>query len=246
MENMKIKLFSLLILVLSPYLGYSQINLLKGLGLDVSLYVDPATAGAVNGYSSQLKSGQNKVIDKQDKLQKAQLFIAAEMERINTIQGKIYEGLSEVSGTVSNGLQVNRILFTEIPECYDYIKEIKRLAVRHPQYSVFASKAASRAYEEAAAIAVEVNSIIGKGKKEYDENGEEKKSLATAGDRWIVLSSIEHKIRMFKLWLLAIKMSFESIEEAGFWRSVNPFQGYINTDKDIIQNIMDKFKQYQY
>ena len=51
---------------------------------------------------------------------------------------------------------------------------------------------------------------------------------------------------MFKLWLLAIKMSFESIEEAGFWRSINPFQGYINTDKDIIQNIMGKFKQYQY
>jgi hypothetical protein len=236
MENMKIKLFSLLILVLSPYLGYSQINLLKGLGLDVSLYVDPATAGAVNGYSSQLKSGQNKVIDKQDKLQKAQLFIAAEMERINTIQGKIYKGLSEVSGTLSNGLQVNRILFTEIPECYDYIKEIKRLALRHPQYSVFASKAASRAYEEAAAIAAEVSSIIAEGEDK----------LATAGDRWIVLSSIEHKIQMFKLWLLAIKMSFESIEEAGFWRSVNPFQGYINTDKDIIQNIMDKFKQYQY
>lgn len=236
MENMKIKLFSLLILVLSPYLGYSQINLLKGLGLDVSLYVDPATAGAVNGYSSQLKSGQNKVIDKQDKLQKTQLFIAAEMERINTIQGKIYKGLSEVSGTLSNGLQVNRILFTEIPECYDYIKEIKRLALRHPQYSVFASKAASRAYEEAAAIAAEVSSIIAEGEDK----------LATAGDRWIVLSSIEHKIQMFKLWLLAIKMSFESIEEAGFWRSVNPFQGYINTDKDIIQNIMDKFKQYQY
>lgn len=236
MENMKVKLFSLLILVLSPYLGYSQINLLKGLGLDVSLYVDPATAGAVNGYSSQLKSGQNKVIDKQDKLQKAQLFIAAEMERINTIQGKIYKGLSEVSGTLSNGLQVNRILFTEIPECYDYIKEIKRLALRHPQYSVFASKAASRAYEEAAAIAAEVSSIIAEGEDK----------LATAGDRWIVLSSIEHKIQMFKLWLLAIKMSFESIEEAGFWRSVNPFQGYINTDKDIIQNIMDKFKQYQY
>jgi len=236
MENMKVKLFSLLILVLSPYLGYSQINLLKGLGLDVSLYVDPVTAGAVNGYSSQLKSGQNKVIDKQDKLQKAQLFIAAEMERINTIQGKIYKGLSEVSGTLSNGLQVNRILFTEIPECYDYIKEIKRLALRHPQYSVFASKAASRAYEEAAAIAAEVSSIIAEGEDK----------LATAGDRWIVLSSIEHKIQMFKLWLLAIKMSFESIEEAGFWRSVNPFQGYINTDKDIIQNIMDKFKQYQY
>lgn len=236
MENMKVKLFSLLILVLSPYLGYSQINLLKGLGLDVSLYVDPATAGAVNGYSSQLKSGQNKVVDKQDKLQKAQLFIAAEMERINTIQGKIYKGLSEVSGTLSNGLQVNRILFTEIPECYDYIKEIKRLALRHPQYSVFASKAASRAYEEAAAIAAEVSSIIAEGEDK----------LATAGDRWIVLSSIEHKIQMFKLWLLAIKMSFESIEEAGFWRSVNPFQGYINTDKDIIQNIMDKFKQYQY
>ena len=110
MENMKVKLFSLLILVLSPYLGYSQINLLKGLGLDVSLYVDPVTAGAVNGYSSQLKSGQNKVIDKQDKLQKAQLFIAAEMERINTIQGKIYKGLSEVSGTLSNGLQSPNVM----------------------------------------------------------------------------------------------------------------------------------------
>ena len=29
----------------------------------------------------------------------------------------------------------------------------------------------------------------------------------------------------------------------GFWNSINPFAGYINTDKGIVENIMNRYKE---
>ena len=64
----------------------------------------------------------------------------------------------------------------------------------------------------------------------------------TAGDRYKLLDSIESKIRSFKIWLLTIQIGLENAQRIGFWRAINPFDQYINTDKDIVENIMRKFK----
>ena len=49
-------------------------------------------------------------------------------------------------------------------------------------------------------------------------------------------------VKKLKLWLLAIKLNLERAERLGFWNAINPFQGYINTDKSIVENIMKKYK----
>ena len=67
-------------------------------------------------------------------------------------------------------------------------------------------------------------------------------NLATAGDRYRVLDNIEQQVRMLKIYLISVQLALENAEYAGFWKSINPFQGYVDTDKDIIQNIMKKFK----
>ena len=37
-------------------------------------------------------------------------------------------------------------------------------------------------------------------------------------------------------------MNIERAKRLGFLKAINPFQGYINTDKTIVENIMIKYK----
>jgi len=216
---MKVKLFNLILLFL-PYIGSAQ-----------KIYMDPVTAGAMVGYAVTLKGGHERAEKEQDKLQKAQTFISAQVALVKKVQDKVYKGLSEAGGTIQNAIQVKNI-GEETKQCVEYSKSISQLVERHPQYAIFGAKATQRCYEQTLKIANEMSNILADGET----------NLATAGDRYRVLDNIEHQVRMLKIYLISVQLALENAEYAGFWRSINPFQGYIDTDKDIIQNIMQKFK----
>ena len=216
---MKVKLFNLILLFL-PYIGSAQ-----------KIYMDPVTAGAMVGYAVTLKGGHERAEKEQDKLQKAQTFISAQVALVKKVQDKVYKGLSEAGGTIQNAIQVKNI-GEETKQCVEYSKSISQLVERHPQYAIFGAKATQRCYEQTLKIANEMSNILADGET----------NLATAGDRYRVLDNIQHELRMLKIYLISVQLALENAEYAGFWRSINPFQGYIDTDKDIIQNIMQKFK----
>ena len=216
---MKVKLFNLILLFL-PYIGSAQ-----------KIYMDPFTGGAMAGYAATLKGGHERAEKEQDKLQKAQTFISAQVTLVKKVQDKLYKGLSEAGGTIQNAIQVKNI-GEEVKQCTEYSKSISQLATRHPQYAIFGAKATQKCYEQTAKIVNELSNILADGET----------NLATAGDRYIVLDNIEHQVRMLKIYLISVQLALENAEYVGFWKSINPFQGYIDTDKDIVQNIMQKFK----
>ncbi|MDO4881140.1 MAG: hypothetical protein Q3983_07655 [Capnocytophaga sp.] len=199
-----------------------------------TIYIDVATTAAVTAGDVALTSKQKDIIKEQDKLKKAQLLVGAQVTLVEEVQRKIYKGLSEVSGTITNAIQVKNI-YSEVEQCVKYSKEVATLVKKHPQYAFLQTKAIQRAQEEATKIISEVSNVI-KG---------DGKILMTAGDRFRLLESIERKVSTLKIWIITIKIGLENIERIGFWKAINPFQGYINTDKDIIQNIMNKYK-YQF
>lgn len=199
-----------------------------------TLYIDVATTGAVFAGDKALTSKQNSIIEEQNKLKKVQLLVGTQVTLVEEVQGKIYKGLSEVSTTISNGIQVKNI-YDQVEQCVKYSKDVAKLVKKHPQYTIFQVKAVQKAQEEATKIISEISTII-------KSDG---KILMTAGDRYRILDSIESKVRSLKIWIITIKIGLENIERIGFWKAINPFQGYINTDKDIIQNIMNKYK-YQF
>lgn len=194
-------------------------------------YIDLTTTLALKLYSDNLEKQQQKTIDEQTNLQKAQTWVGTQMVVANNIQNKILKGLSEVSGTLQNGIQVQEI-YKQLGKCQQYSKDISQLVVTHPQYSIFGVKASQKTYEQILKIGTDVSDILASG----DLN------LATAGDRYRLLFGISENIKKLKLWLLSIKLNLERAERLGFWNAINPFQGYINTDKSIVENIMKKYK----
>jgi len=195
-------------------------------------YIDPTVTAAMILYSENLKAKQNEVIEETSKLKDAQTWVGTQMVAANDIQNKILKGLKEVSGTLQNGIQVQEI-YSELNKCYNYSAQVGQLASAHPQYGIFGVKASQKTYEQSLKIVTDVSDILASGEL----------NLATAGDRYKILHNISGNVKNLKLWLLAIKLRLEKANRLGFWNSINPFAGYINTDKAIVEDIMDRYKR---
>lgn len=194
-------------------------------------YIDLTTTLALNSYSNSIKEEQEKQTIEQTKLQQAQAYVASQMVHVNWIQNKIFTGLTEVSGALTNGIQVKRMI-SNLDDCRRYITEIGELSYNHPTYAAFGAEASKKAYHFVLDSTTEISQLLQPGEL----------NLATAGDRYRLLDRLGDKIISLKIRLLTIKLAIERAKRMGFWNAINPFQAYINTDKDIIRNIMDNYK----
>ncbi|MDV2442578.1 hypothetical protein CMV00_02035 [Elizabethkingia anophelis] len=194
-------------------------------------YIDVTTTAALKLYADNIESQQKKTVEEQTKLHQAQTWVATQMVLANSIQDKVLTGLREVSGTLQNGIQV-KMIFDDLNDCRKYSGDIATLVKEHPQYSIFGAKATEKTYDQILKIGTDVSDILASGEL----------NLATAGDRYRLIFGISENVKKLKLWLLTIKLNIERAERLGFWKAINPLQGYINTDKDIVRNIMDRYK----
>ena len=194
-------------------------------------YIDVTTTLALAMYSNQLENKQEEIIEQQTKLQQAQTWVSTQMIVANKIQDKVLFGLTEVSGTLRNGTQVLGI-YKELERCLIHSEKIAIIASHKPQFAVFGVKSTQKAYEEVLKLTAEVGELLKPGEL----------NLMTAGDRYKLLFAINNRVRMLKIWLLSIRLNLERAITLGFWQSINPFQGYINTDKNIVENIMWTYK----
>ena len=194
-------------------------------------YIDVTTTLALKLYSDNLENQQEKTIEQQTKLQQAQTWVSTQMAVANNIQNKVLKGLNEVSGTLKNGVQVVSI-YNDLDRCLQYSNDILTLTGDKPQYSVFGVKATQKAYEQVIKLSTDVTDLLKPGEL----------NLATAGDRYKLLFSVSQNVTMLKIWLLATKLNIERAIRLGWFQSINPFQGYINTDMSIVQNIMWTYK----
>jgi hypothetical protein len=194
-------------------------------------YTDPITGLALKLYSDNLEKEQEKTIEQQTKLQQAQAWVGTQMVVANKIQDKVLYGLSEVSGTLRNGIQVMNI-YKEIQECIRYSIDVLELTRDHPQYAVFGARTSEKVYNQAIKLSTDVADLLQPGEL----------NLATAGDRYTLLFSVSQNVTMLKIWVLSVKLNIERAQRLGFWKAINPFQEYINTDISIVENIMVQYK----
>lgn len=196
-----------------------------------AIYLDPTTTAALMLYSSQLRKEQEKTKEEVKGLKRVQATVGVAMAEVGRIQDKVYRGLREVSGTVSNAYQVKEI-YNNVERSALTMKRIKNIAIEHPQYMVFTESIIKKSNERITKASLELTNLL----TSDDLN------LMTAGDRQRVLKMINDTIMMLRVDLMSILMRLERVERIGFWRELNPFKGYINTDRSIVENIMERYK----
>lgn len=190
-------------------------------------YIDVLTAPALALYSSNIKKEQENTVDKMDALANMQGWVATQMTYANNIQDKLYKGLKEVNGTVRNGLQLKRI-YDNLSKSVKNMDGIRKEVKDAPEYSIFATKS----------INVVVNKVTDIYSDAADIINEDETNLATAGDRRRLLGSIELNTRLLNIYLINVKLTIQRAKRKGFWKSINPFQTYVNTDKALFNQIM--------
>ncbi|BFO65429.1 hypothetical protein [Chryseobacterium sp. KCF3-3] len=191
-------------------------------------YIDVLTAPAMALYASQIKNEQEKTVDEMNKLQQAQAFVSTQMVLANDLQNKVYKGLKEVNGTLKNGIQVQNIynnlskLITNVNGIYDEVQDA-------PEYSVFAYKSVQLVTNKATDIYTDVADLLTSGEL----------NLATSGDRRRLLFNIENNTRLMNVYLVNVRWAIKRAKKKGFWKSINPFQTYVNTDRQIFKQILN-------
>jgi len=196
-------------------------------------YVDVLTPVALTAYSDVIKTEQKNTQQKMTQLKEAQAAVAAGMAVANNIQNKIFNGLSEVNGTLSNGLQIKRI-YDNMLLSEQTLDRIWKLTTDAPEYSIFAVKSAQMLANQTVRVYTDAADILTSGEL----------NLATSGDRRLLLATIEHNTQKIYLCLLEMECSIQFAKYRGFWKAINPFQGYINTDKAIYTEILNKVGRF--
>jgi len=196
-------------------------------------YVDIMTAPAMLVYAGNLKNSQEKTIDEMSGIKQKQAWLTSQMVLVNDAQKKIYKGLSEVNSIVSNGLQVKRI-YDELIKLPQNLQGVYQEVASQPEYAVFGVKAGELVTKKSVEYYGEVAELLSSG--EF--------SLMTSGDRMLLLESLELKIRMLNFYLINIKYSIMRAKAKGWWRAINPFQDYMDTDKAIFDQILNQAAIY--
>ncbi|HLT86493.1 MAG TPA: hypothetical protein VKZ57_02820 [Sphingobacterium sp.] len=156
-----------------------------------------------------------------------QTLFAAEMALINNMHSKLQEGLSQVSGTLKNGLTAKQIAELSV-SVVNEIAKAAQIAKDHPEFLIFTRESVSFFNQRVVLIGTEVADIFKEDPKHFLDPGHRQKALTRILIQLRILHAMAH----------GITMSLESAIRMGFWRSLNPYAGWVNKDVRIIKDVI--------
>ncbi|MEX2565730.1 MAG: hypothetical protein WD431_07310, partial [Cyclobacteriaceae bacterium] len=149
---------------------------------------------------------------------------------VNTMQEKLYAGLTEVSAILSNLANVKEIARIANGISGD-VHDIMELAGENPVFLVFAEQNATLFQQRATALALEVQQFALKGGRE---------NLMDAGERAKIINTILNELLILRSYTYGMYRTMQFASMKGLLKSLNPFQGYIEMDLAIMDDIIRK------
>lgn len=200
-----------------------------------AVYVDPAVASATAAHSAVINSQLKATNERLTLIERGQLAVTGNLTIVNTMQDKIYKGLSEVSSILTNLSNVKEIARMATAISGD-LNEVMELAGENPALLLFAERNATMFQQRASSLALEVSSFVLKG-------GED--NLMDAGERSKLINQILTEMVILRSHTYGMYRTMYFAQMKGFVKSLNPFQGYINLDIQVAQDIARKTKTLQ-
>jgi hypothetical protein len=196
------------------------------------IVVDPATTAAIAVNTGVMNSQLNSTNNKLDLIQKGQLAVSGQLLIVNNLQGKIYNGLSQVASVLNNLTTIK-----EIADCgSDIIKDIEssvQLARSNPVLLLFAEQGAKDFQSRAVTLATDVSAFVLKG-----GNG----NLMDSGERGKLLNHIAQEMRILRGIAFGMNRAMYWARINGIFRSLNPWAEWRNEDVRIANEILTNAK----
>jgi len=150
-------------------------------------------------------------------------------------RAQIYQSLVNVNEALKDGktvVQMGQVLSDIVRER----SELLQLVGRHPQFAPFAERQSREIVGQAIGVLNDVSTyIIGSG-------GE---LLMDHNARDEMLMAFSHRLRLLRGAIYGTRISIMWAVRHGLWKSLNPFQNWINQDKMIMEDIMRKQKSLE-
>src|SRR5690606_22515847 len=204
--------------------------LISGVANAQFIYMDPAVAGAQTAHSAMINNRLKDTNEKLSLIKKGQLAVTAELTVVNTMQEKIYKGLSEVNAVLTNLYEVKEIHRVASGIISD-ISDMMDIARANPQFLVFAEKHAGVFQGKASALALEVSGFVLKGGKH---------NLMDSGERAMLLNCVLEKLLILRSYSYEMYRSMYLAQMRGCLKTLNPFNSYVEMDLAIMSDIINK------
>ena len=205
--------------------------LLSGLATG-QVYLDPAVAGAQAAQTAVINNQLNITNERLTLIERGQLAITGNLTIVNSMQEKIYKGLSQVSSILTNLSDVREIARISQGISSD-INDIMKLAKEDPIFLVFAEQNATLFQQRATSLALEVSNFALKGGAD---------NLMDAGERSKIIKMIMNELVILRSYTYGMYRAMYFAKMKGLFRSLNPFQRYIEMDLAIMEDIIRKRK----
>ncbi|WP_243770631.1 MULTISPECIES: hypothetical protein [Mucilaginibacter] len=196
------------------------------------LVVDPAVSAAIAVNSATINGQLNNTNNKLDLIQKGQLAVSGQLVVANSIQNKIFQGLSQVASILQN-----LTVIKEIGECgIDIVNDVQaavKLAKYDPVLLLFAERGARDFQLRATELAAEVSAFVLKG-----GNG----NLMDSGERGRLLNHIADQMRILRGIAYGMDRAMYWAKINGVFRSLNPWAEWQNQDVRIANDVLTNAK----
>ena len=194
---------------------------------------DPVLTAALIANGTLENSSMNDIKKKQTAIELLQATTASAVSFINSWQQKTYNGLLYVSSSVKSAYQVY--------ECYKILQSIidnesKMISTarKNPLALAFALKFQSDMITRATSSYAQISELI---IKENDS-----KLLMDAGERMHLLNQVMSDLKVIEALAASSYFRVKWAVSQGIINTLNPFQGLINRDANIVKDIMGTWK----
>lgn len=197
-----------------------------------TLYIDPATSGAMLSQSSVINGQFNRTNDNLTAIQRGQLAVTGQLLIVNDMQNRIYTGLSQVAGIINSLTTIKEIADIGIDIVRDVQQGIK-IAGSNPTLLLFAEEGAREFQNRAVKLAVDVNAFVLKGGRD---------NLMDSGERAKLLNHIASEMRILRGVAYGMQRAMYWARMRGIWASLNPWSSWQNMDVQIARSVIAEAK----
>lgn len=197
-----------------------------------TLVLDPTLLAATIAGDAAENNRLDDIKEKQTVIERYQKLAITELIFINDWQQKMYKGLTEVAGVLRDVHQIREATII-VGDIVDYQKKTVQYAGQAPHLVLFAEKAENEFVSRASGLALYISTVALKGGKDM---------LMDAGERAKLINHVVTELRLLRAAAWSAQKQMSWAKRDGIWRTLNPWQGYVNQDKRIMKDIMNKMK----
>ena len=196
------------------------------------IVMDPALTAAIIAGNATENNKMSSIENLKDKINKTQIATTVVLGEIDKVQNKIYNGLSKVSSAVSDLYKI-KYCYNSLQNIIKYEAMMLQEAKKNPIALGWAYKNQKYMYERALLAYSNIAGYILKSGNQ---------ALMDAGQRTQLIYNIHSELQVIEAYAIGSYFAVKRVVQVGVIQSLNPFKGYIDTDRRAVQDILRRVK----